>query len=74
VDQKAQPVKTLYASTNDHGEQYMAKAGVTDLSAFDHCTGTPLRVDMWGDSANPSRYQRPRLFVLDDCTPARLVR
>jgi citronellol/citronellal dehydrogenase len=40
-------------------EDVLLEAGVTDLSVYDYCPGTPLRVDMWVDSANPPGYSGP---------------
>ena len=36
-------------------EDVLVAAGVKDLSVYDYCPGTELRVDMWVDSANPPR-------------------
>jgi citronellol/citronellal dehydrogenase len=37
-------------------EDVLLAEGVTDLSVYDYCPGTPLRIDMWVDSANPPGY------------------
>lgn len=39
-------------------EDVLLEAGVTDLSVYDYCPGTELRVDMWVDSANPPGYRQ----------------
>lgn len=37
-------------------EDVLLADGVPDLSVYDYCPGTPLRIDMWVDSANPPGY------------------
>lgn len=40
-------------------EDVLLEAGVVDLSVYDYCPGTELRIDMWVDSANPPGYTGP---------------
>lgn len=50
---------TEYTGNSLLCEDVLLEAGVTDLSTYDYCPGTPLRVDMWVDSTNPPGYRGP---------------
>jgi citronellol/citronellal dehydrogenase len=40
-------------------EDVLVDHGVSDLSVYDYCPGTELRVDMWVDTADPRGYRGP---------------